>query len=197
MCFLSDKEITKELIIACSKNNRTAQKILYELCYRFLMPICSRFHSNEEDCRASFNAGFLKILNNLNSLEPDVSIFIAWSRRIMNNTLIDEYRKNKKYKERLSIRENERELDYLSTKPTNIAEDSFNEKAILNLLDYLNPTSKQVFLLYVIEGYNHKEIASLLQMSEGTSKWHLSIARKELRDMIEKLNKNQKTRIAI
>jgi RNA polymerase sigma-70 factor (ECF subfamily) len=58
---------------------------------------------------------------------------------------------------------------------------------LIDLISELPETSAKVFNLYVFEGFSHKEIGALLEMSEGTSKWHLSIARKELRAKVEKL----------
>lgn len=189
--------ITVELISNCAKNDRKAQEELYEVCFRFLMPLCMRFNNNEEDARATFNIGFLKILKNIGDIEPEIGSFIAWSRRIMNNTLIDEYRKNKNYKEKVTSREHDRELEFHSSNTVNQADTDFNENSVLRLLEYLKPATKQVFVLYVIEGYNHREISELLDMSEGTSKWHLSTARKELQLLLEKQHNAQQSRIAI
>ena len=189
--------ITVELICECAKNDRKAQETLYEVCFRFLMPLCMRYNTNEEDARATFNIGFMKILKNIGSIEPEIGSFIAWSRRIMNNTLIDEYRKNKNYKERVTSREHDRELEFHSNNTSNQAYNDFNENSVLRLLEYLKPATKQVFVLYVIEGYNHREISDLLKMSEGTSKWHLSTARKELQALLEQQEKNNRSRIAI
>ncbi|MDG0973987.1 MAG: RNA polymerase sigma factor [Crocinitomicaceae bacterium] len=189
--------ITVELISECANNDRKAQETLYEVCFRFLMPLCMRYNTNEEDARATFNIGFMKILKNIGSIEPEIGSFIAWSRRIMNNTLIDEYRKNKNYKERVTSREHDRELEFHSNNTSNQAYNDFNENSVLRLLEYLKPATKQVFVLYVIEGYNHREIGDLLKMSEGTSKWHLSTARKELQALLEQQEKNNRSRIAI
>lgn len=189
--------ITVQLISDCAKNKRKAQEELYEVCFRFLMPLCLRYNTNEEDARSSFNIGFMKILKNIGDIEPEVGSFMAWSRRIMNNTLIDEYRKNKNYKEHISSREHDRELEYHSHNTINQADTDFNENSVLRLLEYLKPATKQVFVLYVIEGYNHREISELLDMSEGTSKWHLSTARKELKLLLENQNHALKSRIAI
>lgn len=189
--------ITVELISECANNDRKAQETLYEVCFRFLMPLCMRYNTNEEDARATFNIGFMKILKNIGSIEPEIGSFIAWSRRIMNNTLIDEYRKNKNYKERVTSREHDRELEFHSNNTSNQAYNDFNENSVLRLLEYLKPATKQVFVLYVIEGYNHREISDLLKMSEGTSKWHLSTARKELQALLEQQEKNNRSRIAI
>jgi RNA polymerase sigma-70 factor (ECF subfamily) len=58
----------------------------------------------------------------------------------------------------------------------------------MGLLKRLPDISRKVFNLYVIDGYTHKEIGDLLEMSDGTSKWHLSNARKLLREMVHKVN---------
>ncbi|MDX1445084.1 RNA polymerase sigma factor [Lishizhenia sp.] len=179
--------IDTELLIACAKNDRKAQKKLYEACYVFLMPKCLQYHKNEEDARAIFNKGFYKILKNLSKIDLEEVMFAAWSKRIMANTLIDDYRKNKNYKTNINVKDSDQELDYHASSSTNEAVNSFGQKDIMQLLEYLKPAAKQVFLMYVVEGYNHREIGEMLNMSEGTSKWHLSTARKELKERLEKL----------
>lgn len=179
--------VDSDLLKACANNDRKAQKKLYEICFSFLMINCKRYHKNDEDARSVFNSGFLKILKNLSSVDLDDILFAAWAKRIMSNTIIDEYRKNKNYNEIISNRDNERELDYHARSSQNNAIRHFAEDDILDLLDYLKPATKQVFVMYVIEGYNHREIAELLEMSEGTSKWHLSTARKELKKLLIEL----------
>jgi len=63
---------------------------------------------------------------------------------------------------------------------------------LLSLVDRLPDQSQRVFRLYAIEGYTHAEIGEMLSMSEGTSKWYLSIARKELKEMINRQLTNQR-----
>lgn len=189
--------IDKELIEACIKGKKIGQKKLYEACYPFLMPMCMRFHRNNEDARAVFNKAFLKVLENIKQVKGKEKTFAAWARKIVHNTLIDEYRSSKKYKENINTSESEQTLDYFSKNARNGAVEKFNEQDILKLLDYLKPDTKKVFVLYVIEGYNHREISEMLTMSQGTSKWHLSLARKTLKEMIEKTNKNLAERLAI
>lgn len=181
--------IDVQLLKACMKNKRIAQKELYEACFLFLMPICKRYHRNDEDARAIYNHGFIKILDNLSKLNLDEVPFAAWAKRVMTNACIDEYRKNKKYNEKVFKQDEEKKLEYYSKGVTNDAESNFGEDSILQLLDYLKPESKRVFILYVIEGYSHKEIGDIMDMSTGTSKWHLSTARKELRKLIKKQEK--------
>lgn len=181
--------IDVKLLKACSKNKRKAQEELYEACFLFLLPICKRYHNNEHDARAIYNVAFIKIIDNLSKLDLDEVPFAAWAKRVMTNTLIDEYRKNKKYREKISNRDQERELEFHAEGIRNDAESNFGESSIMRLLDYLKPSTKRVFMLYVIEGYNHREIGEIMEMSEGTSKWHLSTARKELKELIEKQEK--------
>lgn len=182
--------IDSNILKACASNDRKAQKQLYEYCFKMLMPTCLRYHSNEEDARSSLNMAFLKIINSLGTVDPETLNFNAWSKRITTNTLIDEYRKNKNYLSHVQGKETERELDFFSENTQNEAESDFGCEMIMAMLTQIPDISAKVFNLYVIDGYNHKEIAELLDMSEGTSKWHLSTARKLLREKLEKMNAN-------
>lgn len=184
--------ITPELLKLCVRDDRKAINHLYEYGFKLLMPICFRYNKNEEDARAAYNTGFIKILNGLQKVDGEMN-FDAWAKRIMVNSLIDEYRKNKKYNTQITRSDDERELDYYSTGHSNEAESNLGCENIMVLVKELPETTAHVFNLYVIEGFNHKEIATLLEMSEGTSKWHLSTARKLLREKLELLeNTNQR-----
>lgn len=185
-------DITQEIITACNNDDRKAINRLYEYCFNLLMPVCFRYNKNEEDARASYNNGFLKILKGMKNVDGDFN-FNAWAKRIMVNTLIDEYRKDKKYNTQITKSDSERELDYFSTGHSNDAESNLGYENIMMLVRELPFTTAKVFNLYVIDGYSHREIGDLLEMSEGTSKWHLSTARKQLREELEKLeNGNQR-----
>ena len=185
-------DITPDVIRACNSDDRKTINLMYEYCFKTLMPVCFRYNKNEEDARASYNNGFLKILKGLKNVDEGIN-FNAWSKRIMVNTLIDEYRKNKKYNTQITKSDNERELDFHSEGHRNDAESNLGCDNIMMLVKELPATTAKVFNLYVIEGYSHKEIGELLEMSEGTSKWHLSTARKTLREKLERLeNQNQR-----
>lgn len=179
-------KIDDELLDDCADNCRLAQKKLYEVCFHMLMPVCYRYHNNEEDARAQLNVGFLKICTNIKKYSRKVP-FEAWAKRIMINTLIDEFRKSKRYQEHIATKETDRELDYYATSNQNDVWNTFEEENIVELLKVLPEVSKRVFNLYVIEGYNHREIGEMLDMSDGTSKWHLSNARKILKEKIKSI----------
>ncbi len=184
--------ITPEVIRLCVSDDRKAINQLYEHGFRILMPICFRYNKNEEDARAAYNMGFVKILKGLEKLDENAN-FDAWAKRLMVNALIDEYRKNKKYNTQITKSDNERELDYYSAGQDNEAESNLGCENIMMLVQELPDTTSKVFNLYVIEGYSHREIGEKLDMSEGTSKWHLSTARKLLREKLERLeNQNQR-----
>lgn len=180
--------IDSTILNACAGNDRKAQKQLYEYCFKFLMPLCLRYHSNEEDARASLNIAFLKIIKGIETLNTEEVNFNAWVKKITTNTLIDEYRKTKNHLTHYQVKETDRELDFHAESTQNEAISDFGCDSIMKLLTQIPTVSAKVFNLYVIDGYNHKEIGAMLEISEGTSKWHLSTARKLLREKLEKMN---------
>tara|TARA_Y100001934_G_C12338255_1_gene768734 strand:+ start:726 stop:1277 length:552 start_codon:yes stop_codon:yes gene_type:complete len=179
--------IEKHLLEGCIRGERKAQYELYKLCYGILMAVCFRYERNKEDAEFLLNKAFLKILNNLESYSSSVP-FEAWIRRITINTAIDEYRKSQRSK--VDYVEEPMQLASLSEMDYNEAEKRFDAEELLALVQKLPPVSQKVFNLYIIDGYNHKEIAEKLGMSEGTSKWHLSSARKKLQEMMRNLMDN-------
>jgi RNA polymerase sigma factor (sigma-70 family) len=188
--------INEDFLIACRKQNRKAQKDLYAVCFRVFMPLCCRYNKNEEDARSAFNIAFVKIIKGLEKMDLKEINFKPWSKRIVTNVLIDEYRKNKLHNAHYLAKETEREIEIHSTIVRNEAESDIGYKAILNLIEELPQTHGLVFKLFVIEGLSHKEIADELKMNIGTCKWHLSVARKLLREKIEIMEQvNQKEAI--
>jgi len=184
-------KITTDLLKRCIQKDRSAIRVLYEACFNMLMLVCLRYHSHQEDARSSFHLAFMKILKHL-QIAPVGVEFYAWAKRITINTLIDEYRKNKRHTQREIGKENNYELENHGDQPQNEGQHTIEYELILKFVHQLPNLTSQVFNLYVIEGYAHKEIADLLHMSEGTSKWHLSQARKLLREKLETLEKNEK-----
>ena len=75
----------------------------------------------------------------------------------------------------------------------NQADQDFDAEQLLQLIRQLPPVTHQVFNLFAIDGYSHKEISKMLGMSEGTSKWHLSTARKKLQHLLKQHNTSIKT----
>jgi RNA polymerase sigma-70 factor (ECF subfamily) len=185
--------IDQNIIKDCKKNNRRAQEKLYEWCYVRLMPMCARYHRNDEDARHVLNIGFVKICKNLEKIGD--APFEAWVRRIMKNTIIDEFRKTKNYTQLVDFKETDRELEIKSVKVENSVWSKLETDILMGMLKRLPDASRKVFNLFVIDGYSHREIGDMLEMSEGTSKWHLSNARKLLKEMVLKLQKAEDERM--
>jgi len=173
--------IKPDLIKDCINRDRRAEYALYKTLYSYLMAICYRYTHQKELAEEMLNMGYLKILNNLHKYNSDMP-FKAWIRRIMVNTLIDEYRKNKTIKENISYVEHYYDTEDYSD--TNHAIQKLNADEILQMVKKLPKASARVFNLFAIDGFSHKEIATMLEISEGTSKWHLNFARQKLQEMI-------------
>jgi len=124
------------------------------------------------------NDGFLKVFKKLDTYQNKGS-FEGWIRRIVFNCLSDYFKKENKYLKFLILEERDRPQPSTNS-------DSLYYEDLLILIDQLPFSSSRVFKLYAIEGYSHKEIAKQLNISDGTSKWHLSEARKKLKVLVNR-----------
>ncbi len=178
-------QIDKKLLDGCLEQNRSAQNQLYKEVFSYLMNICIRYKNDYDTAGASLNAIFLKVLQNLEKFRKEDS-FIPWMKRIAVNHLIDEYRKHKRESEKVSFIE---EMSHAST-ATSIHEKEaeMDSEYLLKMIKELPAITAKVFNLYAIDGFKHREIAELLEMSENTSKWHLREARIKLKKKLEHFN---------
>ena len=165
------------VIVACIDHNSQAQRTLIKLFLGYAKSICSRYSSNEQEVEEIINDGFLKVFTNLSKYDT-TQPFKAWLRTIMVNTAIDYYRSNKKYLMQIAIDE----VEVADFDDDVISQLSTDE--IMGLVQKLSPTYRMVFMLYVVEGYKHREIAERLGIQEGTSKSNLQDARLKLQEMI-------------
>ena len=143
-----------------------------------MMSLWMYYTKNETDAVEVLNTGFLKVFHNINKYESTQASLYTWIRTIIINSCLDHIKAKK-----TSVYE---ELDEATDVHIESAVVSkMNAKELLDMVRELPPATQAVFNLYMIEGYSHKEIASLLGISTGTSKWHLSEARKQLQNMLE------------
>lgn len=176
----------KSLIEECKQNSRKAQSELYGMCFTSLMRIARKYKKNEEDAASIVNDSFFKIFTNIHKYNPEIS-FDAWIKRITINTVIDEYRKNKKHKAVLKLDDFE-STDFLENELVeNLVDNDLNAKEILKLVEQLEEEEKVVFNLFEIDGFSHAEISKELEVSERTSKRYLASARFNLKKMVSKL----------
>jgi RNA polymerase sigma factor (sigma-70 family) len=165
------------LIQACVRRERWAQKVLYETYYRQMMGVCLRYANDEEEALDILHEGFIKVYRHIKKYQPGTSL-TAWVRRIMVNTAIDYYRKNM----RRRTEDIEQAYDLSSTDADAISQCS--EQEILAAIQELTPAYRAVFNLYIIEGYSHREIADMLNITESTSRSNLVKARLKLKEML-------------
>ncbi|WP_235298736.1 RNA polymerase sigma factor [Portibacter marinus] len=167
----------EHFIQACVRKEKWAQKKLYEDYYGTMMPLCMRYTNNREDALDVLHEGFIKVFKNVNKYKPGTSLN-SWIKRIMVNTSIDYYRKMS----RRRTEDLDTVYDASTTEPDAISEMSAQE--IIDALQLLTPAYRTVFNLYVIEGYPHKEIASILSITESTSRSNLVKARTKLKKIL-------------
>ena len=144
-----------------------------------MMSICLRYTKNENDALEVLNNGFLKAFKNIHRYQSEKSVFYTWLRTIVVNSCIDFVKLKQKEKESAEMYE---AID-VAIAPEVITQ--MNAEELLCIVRQLPPATQAVFNLYAIEGFNHREIAAMMNISEGTSKWHLSEGRKKLQQMIQ------------
>jgi len=166
------------IIDGCKKNDRKAQEKLYRSFYRVMMNICLRYTKNETEALEALNTGFYKVYKNIHRYNAAKAALYTWIRTIIINSCLDLI---KVKQQQPDIGEVDQAAS-IHVPPDIIAKMSAAE--IFDLVRELPRATQAVFNLYVIEGYSHAEIAVLTDTSEGTSKWHLSEARKKLQKMI-------------
>lgn len=174
-----------ELLERCKRDDRRAHYELYRICFPFLVSVCRRYYVNREDTEAAINQIFLKTIINLDRYlkRAENLPFELWLRKIAVNLVVDEFRKNKQYREHFDLREiHEAEADHPTVEPHLEAEQL---EAIQSALQQLSDMNRTVFNLHVVDGYKHEEIAAMLNITTGTSKAHLYRAKKRLRELID------------
>lgn len=172
--------INDSIIAGCVRKEPKAQYELYRALYPMMMSICTRYERDRQEAAATMNQGFLKILENVGSRRPDVP-FEPWARRIVINTVIDAYRRGKERKAMGSVDITGHEPDGADV---NDYLNHMEAEAFADLLRRVPTMSRTVFNLFAIDGFSHAEIAEMLGLSEGTTKWHVSHARTVLRSAI-------------
>ena len=170
-----------ELINGCINNSRKAQEHLYKKFYGPMASICLRYTRNHEDAIEVLHNGFLKVFKNIHTYDTGRASLYTWVRTIIINSAIDFIRQRGKFHTHIELEK----VDEPAIEADAIQRMSSHE--VLLLVQKLSPATQTVFNLYVVEGYNHREIANLLGISEGTSKWHLSEARKQLQKLLQTL----------
>jgi len=187
MAFFGKKNYTEaELIDGCAANDRRAQEALYRRFFPEMLRMVRRYTRDEDTAIEVVNNGMLRVFKKIHTFSFKGSLE-GWMRRLVYHCMADYYRENARYLHFLVLEDHDQSVPEQG-------HETFYEEDILKAVRTLPPTSQEVFRLYAIEGFSHAEIAESLQMSEGTSKWHLSTARQKLREL---LSSEFKTALAV
>lgn len=162
----------KDIIDGCLSGSRRDQELLYRRYAPRLYAVCLRYTGDTDEARDVLQDGFIKIFENLERYSHEGS-FEGWIRKIIVNTALEKYR-NRYYLSRVD------DIDVMAEPLAEPDTDDFaglEANDLLNMIMGLPPKYRMVFNLYAIEGYSHREIGTMLNISEGTSKSNLSRAR--------------------
>ncbi len=173
------KDELNALIRGCVENDRSCQERLYKMFYSKMLSMVRRYISHSEQAEEVLQNGFLRAFKKVDTFAFQGS-FEGWLRRIVFNAISDYVKQNTQYREKVVLAEKEQSI-------SETAAGRLQYKELIKLVQGLPESTRNVFNMFVIEGFSHKEIANQLNISEGTSKWHVSEGRRLLKEKIEKL----------
>jgi len=166
-----------ELIEACIKGDRLAQKNLYDIFSKKMYVVCLRYTKSQQEAEDVLQESFIKVFKSLSGYRGD-SRLDYWIKRIVINTALNSQRKKLYMYPMVDIDDVQNTVEYSKA----IA--GYQLEELLKMIRELPTGCQTVFNLFAIEGYSHKEIAEMLEVSEGTSKSQFSRARKLLQEKI-------------
>ena len=171
------------LIRDCIAESHSAQKKLYDLYAPAAYGVIRRYmYNNEQLAQEILNDCFYKIFTKLDQYSFQ-GAFEGWIRRIVVNTVTDHLRKN------IKPDQNYKDIQPEDAFVNSEAVENISHKELLKIIDSIPETHRLVFNLFVFENYSHKEIGSLLKITESNSRWHLNDARKRLKEKINAIIK--------
>ncbi|MEN3323863.1 RNA polymerase sigma factor [Mariniflexile soesokkakense] len=165
-----------QLIESCKINDTKAQSELYKLFSSKLFSVCLKYSRNYAEAEDNLQDAFLTIFKKIEQYKNKGS-FEGWLKRVTINTVLQQYRKEKVFD---IINEN-----VIDDVEIEVDEDVISIDYLLRIIQELPDRYRLVFNLYVLDGYSHKDIASMLDINIGTSKSNLARARQILKQTIE------------
>jgi len=173
--------MTEQAILAgCLKNDPVAQRELYNRYSPKMLSVCYRFAQNREDAEDMLQEGFIKVFTQIKTFQ-NKGAFEGWIRRIIVHTCINFLKKYKKFNESIDLAY----AGYLQVKEETVPS-IMQAKQVVECIRLLPVGYKTVLNLYAIEGYNHKEIAEMLDIEESTSRSQYTRARTMLEGILIK-----------
>ncbi len=171
-----------EIISRVLKKERAAQVQLYNRYQTTWYMICLRYHQSKEDAQDVLQNALIKIFTKLNQFDGEKGNFKSWSSKVVVNENLMFLRKKVR-----SFKVDALEDVLFIPDQVESALDILSAEELTKMIQKLPPGYRTVFNLYVIEGFNHQEVADMLNIGIGTSKSQLSKARKLLQKQLETL----------
>jgi RNA polymerase sigma-70 factor (ECF subfamily) len=172
---------TKELIKGCQKGDRKSQYELYQQFSSGMMAVALRYSKSTLEAEDILQEGFIKVFENIAKFRGDSSIGY-WIKRIIINTALNHQRSKLYLYPMVDVEDIKEGINSLSV-------DNLAVEDLMDLIQGLPTGCQVIFNLYAVEGYQHKEIAEMLDISVGTSKSQYARARKILMEQLEKQSK--------
>jgi RNA polymerase sigma factor (sigma-70 family) len=170
----------ESLLHECKKNNTQAQEQLYKLLASKLFAVSLKYSRSYEEAQDNLQESFLLIFDKLKQFNGKGS-FEGWAKRLVVNYILQQYRKQGTFLELVS--------DQIpNVEDVEIDDESVTMDFLLKIIQELPDRYRLVFNLYAIDGYSHKEIAEMLEITDGTSKSNLARAKMILKDKIQNYN---------
>lgn len=188
--------MTEEYIIAgCLHNEPSAQRELYNRFSPKMLSVCYRFAQSREDAEDMLQEGFIKVFTQIHTFQ-NKGAFEGWIRRIVVHTCINFLKKYKKFSDSVDLNH----AGFVHIKEESIPS-IMHAKQVIECIRLLPLGYRTVLNLYAIEGYSHREISTMLDIEESTSRSQYTRARSMLENILVKKNilekpKNQFTWLA-
>lgn len=170
----------KKIISGCQKGDAKAQKALVLRYASLLLTVGRRYMKNEVDAEDILQDSFIKIFQSFKQFDPNKGTLDGWMKRIVINTALKQYRSQKQHLPTENL-EQHNEVFILPS-----VYEKLHEEDLIQLISSIPEGYRQVFNLYAIEGYSHKEVAEMLEIAEASSRSSLSRARAHLQKRIKK-----------
>ncbi|HYC85520.1 MAG TPA: sigma-70 family RNA polymerase sigma factor [Chryseosolibacter sp.] len=161
---------TTNLAERCKKRDARAQRELYDLYKSRLMGLCRRYASSREEAQDVLQEAFIKIFTRFDQLE-DTAKLEAWMRKITVNTAVNYYHRARRFVF------NDIENVQAASGDYEVMMSNISDEYLVRTINSLPDGCRVIFNLFVVEGYNHSEIAEMLHITESTSRSQLVYAK--------------------
>lgn len=170
----------RNIILGCINNERLAQEKLYKQYHALFYKFITNYISNKEDLLEVLNNGFLKIFKSIVQYDESKGKLTSWMYTIIQRSVVDFMRSKKQV-----FYTNDYEIGENAWQQNPDIDEKINLQDLMIHFNKIQPATKMVATLFWMEGHTHKEISQLLGISEGTSKWHVSEAKKKMQVFLQ------------